>query len=81
MSMSVSMSMSLSLYMFRDLECGLSKDLNDGERGLRRATLVEARGDTDVQIVRYAGRKGRERTEQSSSLFPSGQLKTNSFIR
>ena len=44
-------------------------------------TLVEARGDTDVQIVRYAWRKGRKRIEQSSSLFPSGQLKTNSFIR
>ena len=44
-------------------------------------TLVEARGDTNVQIVRYAWTKGRKRIEQSSSLFPSGQLKTNSFIR
>ena len=42
---------------------------------------MEARGDTDVQIVRYAWRRGRKRIEQSSSLFPSGQLKTTSFIR
>ena len=37
--------------------------------------------DTDVCIVRYAWRSGRKRIEQSSSLFPSRQLKTNSFIR
>ena len=43
--------------------------------------LVEARGDTDVQIVRYAWRKGRKRIEQSSSLFPLGGLGLNSFIR
>ena len=46
MSMSMSMSMSMYMYMkmsiymsmFRDLESGLSKDLKDGERGLRRAS-------------------------------------------
>ena len=31
---------------------------------------MEARGDTDVQIVRYACSKGRKRIEESSSLFP-----------
>ena len=35
--MYMSMSMSMSMSMFRDLESGLSKDLKDGERGLRRA--------------------------------------------
>ena len=29
--------MSVKMSMFRDLESGLSKDLKDGERGLRRA--------------------------------------------
>ena len=28
----------------------------------------------------YAWRKGRERIEQTGSLFPSGQLKTNRFV-
>ncbi len=37
MSVSMSMSLSMSMSMFRDLESGLSKDLKDGERGLRRA--------------------------------------------
>ena len=31
------MFMSMSISMFRDLESGLSEDLKDGERGLRRA--------------------------------------------
>ena len=46
--------------MFRDLESGLRKDLKDGERGLRRANAGGARGVADVQIVRYAPRKGRK---------------------
>ena len=36
-SVYMSMSVSMYLYMFRDLESGLSKDLKDGERSLRRA--------------------------------------------
>ena len=34
---------------------------------------MEARGNTDRQIVCYAWRKGRKRIEQSSSLCPSGE--------
>ena len=44
-------------------------------------TLVEARGDTDRQIVRYAWRKGRKRVEQSSSLCPSRELELNNFYQ
>ena len=33
------MYMYMYMYMFRDLESGLSKDLKDGERGLRRANV------------------------------------------
>ena len=44
-------------------------------------TLVEARGDTDRQIVRYAWRRGRKRIEQFNSLCPSGELELNNFIR
>ena len=33
--------MSMYMSMFRDLESGLSKDLKDGERGLRRANAGE----------------------------------------
>ena len=53
-----------SLCIFRDLESGLSKTksvrtwkmVNPAWEG---QMLVEARGDTDVHIVRYAWRKGR----------------------
>ena len=45
MSMSMFLYMYMYMYVFRDLESGLSKDLKDDERGLRRAN---ARGDTDV---------------------------------
>ena len=42
---------------------------------LRRAKsgekLVEARSDTDVQIVRYAGKQGRETNRTISQLVPS----------
>ena len=42
---------------------------------------MEARGDTDRQIVRYAWRKERKRIEQSSSLCPSGELELNNFYQ
>ena len=47
------------MYVFRDLESGLSKDLKDGEPCLRWTNAGGARGGVDVQIVRYACRKGR----------------------
>ena len=34
-----------------------------------------------IHILMEEGEEERKRIEQSSSLFPSGQLKTNSFIR
>ena len=37
MSMFMSLTMSMDISMFRDLGSGLSKNLKDGERGLRRA--------------------------------------------
>ena len=37
MFMYMYMSICMKMSMFRDLESGLSKDLKDGERGLRRA--------------------------------------------
>ena len=76
-----------SLYIFRDLESGLRKtreclDLKDGEPCLRRANvwwrLVAILTFTSFVTL---GEKGDRPTEQSSSLFPSGQLKLNSFVR
>ena len=51
--------------------------MKDGEPCLRRANAGGDCGDTDVHIVRFSWRKGRE----TNRLFPSVQLKLNSFIR
>ena len=58
------MYMSMCMSMFRDLESGLSEDLKDGR------ALVEARGDTDVHIVRYAWRKGENESNNLAACFP-----------
>ena len=59
------------MYMFRDLEMGLNNDLkmmvNEVCKG---QTLVQARGDTDVQIVRYAWRKGENESNNLAACFP-----------
>ena len=53
----------------RDLDCW---DLKDGACSLKRVksgeTLADARGDTDVQIVRYAWVLGRETNRTISHL-------------
>ena len=60
----------------RDLDCW---DLKDGAcipRTVKSGeTLVDARGDTDVQIVRYARFWDERQTE------PSGLLEPNSVFR
>ena len=62
---------------YRDLKIVLNKSMNvranAGELCLIRAYFRETRGDTDVNVVRYT-------REKCGSLFPSGQLKMNSFI-
>ena len=60
----------------RDLDCW---DLKDGACSPRTVksgeTLVDARGDIDVQIVRYARFWDKRQTE------PSGLLEPNSVFR
>ena len=43
--------------------------------------MVEARGDTDVQIVRKTREKGENLIEPSGSLSPSAKVKMNSSVR
>ena len=71
MYMYMLMSMSLSMSMFRDLESGLSKDLKNGERGLRRTNA----GGASVTILTFRlfvmpMRKGRK-TNRTIQLFVS----------
>ena len=65
----------MSMYMstFRDLESGLSKDLKDGERGLRRAN---AGGGS----WRYSP-SDRSLCLEKGAMCPSGELELNNFIR
>ena len=68
----MSMYMSLYINIFRDLESGLSKDLKDGERSLRRANAGEARGDTDVQFKSFVvlGERGENESNNQAACFP-----------
>ena len=70
----------------RDLDCW---DLKDGACSPRTVmsweTLVDARGDTDVQIVRYSWRKGaKDKPNHLTAVFqqfPSGLLEPDSVFR
>ena len=65
-----------------DLESGSSKSTDGRTRKtMNYVFFVDARGENGVQIVRYTWVLGENRIEPSGSLFLSGSLKMNSFIR
>ena len=72
----------------RDLDCWDLKDGACSPRSVKSGeTLVDARGDTDVQIVRYARFWDERQTEPSGLLEPicafrlSGELKESGTCR
>ena len=75
------------MYIFRDLES--ETWVRQRVSGLKRCWILLEKGKRWWRLVAIPtftsfvmlGEKGDRPTEQSSSLFPSGQLKLNSFIR
>ena len=71
-------SMILKVFWVRQRVSGLERWWTLPERGTRWWRLVAILTFASFVML---GQKGDRPTEQSSSLFPSGQLKLNSFIR